>query len=153
MQRTGWIVWFPIVVGLVASAWCLGAGPLRGFFHGLGFDRARLRFRQQREWLEARFVGAVGRLDPAEAARWDDARWQDGVRWARDRKTGRLLALIGVEFDADPFESRRRHATALFEYRKGRWSADGRRLDSLRPDEALRRDGRFEPVTPPESAG
>jgi hypothetical protein len=42
------------------------------------------------------------------------------------------------------------HATALFEYRKGRWSADGKRLDATRPDQAFLRHARFEPVTPPQ---
>ena len=114
-------------------------------------DHARELFRQQREWLEARFLTALGRRStPIERLRWEDAHWHDEVLWARDRQTRRLLALIGVHFDADPFddspEPRPRHATALFEFRKGRWIAEGKRLDEIRPDEAVLRHQRFEPV-------
>jgi hypothetical protein len=58
--------------------------------------------------------------------------------------------MIGVHFDAAPFDDLAgvapRHATALFEFRKGHWCADGKRLDEIRPDEAVRRNQRFERV-------
>jgi hypothetical protein len=150
---TGWLVFTGAAVGLALAAWLVIRGPVRRALDAMRFDRARVQFRQQREWLEARFLGSLARVDPPEAARWDDAHWQNEVRWARDRRTHRLLALIGVEFDAAPFDDpSARHATALFEYRKGRWLADGQRLDSLRPDEALR-TRRYEPVTPPQPRG
>lgn len=145
---TGWLIWCGAGS---AAAWLLGRGPIRGLLERLRFDQARVQFRQQREWLEARFLGALARVDPPEAARWDDAHWHDDIRWARDRRTRRLLALIGVEFDPAPFDDApASHATALFEYRKGRWLADGQHVDSLRPDEALLRHRRYEPVTPPD---
>ena len=97
------------------------------------------------------------RSTPIERLRWEDAHWHDEVLWARDRQTRRLLALIGVHFDADPFDdlpdSAARHATALFEFRKGRWHAEGKRLDEIRPDEAVRRNQRFEPVVTASRAG
>jgi hypothetical protein len=151
MSRMGWLIWVTLLPGLVAAGWYLAARPLRGFLVGLRFDQARLQFHQQREWLEARFLSALSRTDPLEAVRWDDAHWQNEVRWARDRQTHRLLALIGVEFDTNPFEDTVRHATALFEYRKGRWIADGKHVDALRPDEALLRHVRYQPVTPPDA--
>jgi hypothetical protein len=148
---TGWFVWGVAALGLGLAAWLIARGPVRHVLHAVRFDRARVQFRQQREWLEAGFLGALSRVDPPEAARWEDAHWQDEVRWVRDRRTHRLLALIGVEFDAAPFdEPAGRHATALFEYRKGRWRADGQRLDSVRPEDALRRNRRYEQVTPPQ---
>jgi hypothetical protein len=113
-------------------------------------DRARELFRPQREWLEARFLSALGKSDPLERLRWEDAHWHDEILWARDRKTRVLLALIGVHFDGPEFdplgESPSRHATALFEFRRGRWVAEGKRLDEVRPDEAVLRGQRFEPV-------
>ena len=39
-----------------------------------------------------------------------------------------------------------RLATAVFEYRKGRWNAEGKRLDEIRPDQAVGRNRRYEPV-------
>jgi hypothetical protein len=131
-------------------AWLLLRRPLRVIVEGSGVERARQRFRQQRERLEARFLTALGRLDPSEAARWDDADWHDEVLWARDRQTRVLLALVGVRFRSDAFDDlgdpRPRHSTALFEYRRGRWLAEGKRLDEVRPDEAVLRNLRFEPV-------
>lgn len=152
---TGWLIGFGLVPLAGLAAWLVARGPVRHLAEAVRFDKARVQFRQQREWLEARFLGALARIDPPEATRWDDAHWQDEVRWARDRRSRRLLALIGVEFDPSPFsdDPSARHATALFEYRKGRWLADGQRVDSLRPDEALLRHRRYEPVTPPERRG
>ena len=155
MSGNGWLIGLLLLPCVAVAGWFLAARPLRDFLDSLRFDKARVQFRQQREWLEARFLSALARVDPPEAIRWDDARWQDEIRWARDRRSRRLLALIGVEFDPSPFadDASGRHATALFEYRKGRWLADGQRVDSLRPDEALLRHRRYEPVTPPEARG
>lgn len=145
-----WLFWDGIIIACALGSWLIARGPARRAIDGMRFDRARLQFRLHREWLEATFLGALSRSDPDEARRWDDARWLDDVRWARDRQTHRLLALIGVEFEPGPFDDEpARHATALFEYRKGRWLADGARVDALGPDEALRRHRRYEPVTPP----
>lgn len=146
----GWVIWaglLPVCVG--AGAWVVWR-PARQVLDDLRFDRARDQFRLRREWLEARFLGALALVDPDEGARWEDARWHDAVVWARDRQTRRLLALIGVHFDSLPFDDDARHATALFEYRKGQWHADGRRLDRVRPDEALLRSPRIEPIVVPQ---
>jgi hypothetical protein len=117
------------------------------------FDRARDQFRLRREWLEARFLDGLAQLDPSERLRWDEAHWHDPVTWARDRQTGRFLALVEVHFDPDRYELDpdvgRRHATVVFEYARGQWRADGRRLDELRPHEAFLRHFRFEPVPLP----
>ena len=86
----------------------------------------------------------------SERLRWEEAHWHDEVIWARDRQTRSFLALIGVHFDTQMFDEfgdpSPRHSTALFEYRKGRWCADGIRIDEVRPDEAMLRHQRFEPV-------
>lgn len=119
--------------------------------------RARGLFRLQREGLEARFLTRLGQVDPLERLRWDDAHWHDEVVWARDRQTRRLLALVGVHFDAEPDPSFPidipHHATALFEFRSGRWHAEGKRLDEIRPDEAFLQHHRFEPVVLPQRRG
>jgi hypothetical protein len=144
------IIWMGILPTCLLALWLILRRPARQFAEEMHVDHARALFRQQREWLEARFLGALGKLDPIERLRWEDAHWHDEVLWARDRQSRRLLALIGVHFDANPFEdlpdANPRHATALFEFRKGRWHADGKRLDEIDPDEAVRRNHRFEPV-------
>jgi hypothetical protein len=134
------------VCGLVA--WAVLWRPFRQIIEDVRVDHARAQFHQQREWLEARFITALARADSAEGKRWEAAQWHDEVLWARDRKTRRLLALVCVHFEPDPFDLSlvQRHATALFEFCGGRWKTDGKRLDEMRPAEAVARDHRFEAV-------
>jgi hypothetical protein len=143
-------IWVGILPACLIALFLILRRPARQFAEEMHVDHARDLFRQQREWLEAKFLSALSKLDPIEGLRWEEAHWHDEVLWARDRQTRRLLALIGVHFDSSPFEdppdSSMRHATALFEFRKGRWFAEGKRLDEVRPDEAVRRNQRFERV-------
>jgi len=147
------MLWALLVPVCLLAAWLI-VRPLRAIVEDLNVDRARDQFRLQREGLEARFLSAVGRLDPIEKTRWDEARWRDEIIWARDRRSRRLLALVGVTFEAELFgefpESPPHHATALFEYFKGTWHAEGKRLDEIRPDEAFIRNQRFEPLGLPQ---
>jgi len=136
-----------LFVGVVVTAVILRR-PLRQIVEDMHVDHARLLFRQQREWLEARFMSVLNRADPVEGERWESAHWHDEVLWARDRQTRHLLALVCVHFEPEPFElsAAPRHATVLFEFRKGRWRAEGKRLDEIRPQEAIGRNQRFEAV-------
>jgi hypothetical protein len=142
-----------VAVGLVIA----GASSLRLLNREVREEQARRQFRPQRERLEAKFLTALGRIDPVEKLRWEDATWNDEIVWARDRRTRRLLALIGVRFAGDPLfddpELPPRHATALFELRGKQWMAEGKRLDEVRPDEALLRHQRFVPVVLPQQRG
>jgi hypothetical protein len=146
----GWMIWGVVLPTCAVSAWVVVRRPLRQVVEEIHVDQARVLFRQRREWLEARFLDALGKLDPIERLRWEDAHWHNQVHWARDNQTRRLLALVEIEFATEPYddvpETAVGHATALFEYRKGRWFADGKRLDATRPDEAFRAAGRFQPV-------
>lgn len=144
----GWLIGAGVLPLCIIAAWCILHRPLRIFYEDLHVDQARDAFRRRREHLEAEFITSLGRFDRDEGLRWEDARWHDEVTWARDRQTRRFLALVGVHFEPEPFEppQARRHATAVFEFHKGRWKADGKRLDQTRPDEAVGRNRRFEPV-------
>jgi hypothetical protein len=142
-----WLIWASVLPVCLIAAFLILQRPLRLFFEDLHVDQARESFHRRREWLEARFVSALNRIDPAEGTRWDEARWHDEVLWARDRQTRHFLALVCVHFESSPFESvPSRLATAVFEYRRGRWVAEGKRLDEIRPDEAVGRNRRYEPV-------
>lgn len=144
-----WLIWGLVLPGCTVAAWLI-CRPLRHFLEEIHEDQARDRFRLQREWLEARFLGALARTDPPARSRWEDANWHDQVVWARDRRSRTLLALIGVHFGDDPLiRDDAFHATALFEYRKGRWHADGKRLEETRPDQAFVRHQRLEPLVRP----
>jgi hypothetical protein len=146
--------WSGMVPAAALALLLAGFGSLRVLRREMREELARRQFRPQRERLEARFLAALGRIDPVEKLRWEDAQWNNEIIWARDRQTHRLLALIGVRFEADPFFDDSglppRHSTALFELRGKHWHADGKRLDEVRPDEALLRHQRFVAVVPPE---
>jgi hypothetical protein len=149
-------LWTGLIATLAVAAWVILRRPVRHALEDLNVDRAREQFRLEREGLEARFLIALNRLDAAEGQRWEDANWHDEVVWARDRRTRQLLALVGVDFESDPFSDpsaidiATHRATALFEYRKGHWHADGKRLDMVGPHEVFRRHNRLEPVVLPQ---
>jgi len=145
----GWLIGAGILLICAVVAWMIVRWPLRQIVEDVHVDHARELFHQQREWLEARFISALTRADPTEGSRWESAHWHDDVLWARDRQTRHLLALVCVHFESGPFELLHvaRHATALFEFRKGHWHVEGKRLDEMRPDEAVGRDQRYEAVT------
>jgi hypothetical protein len=149
-----WLIWAEILPVCLVAAFLVLHRPMRLFVEDLHVDQAREAFHRQREWLEARFVTALYRVDPSEGTRWEEAQWHDDVLWARDRQTRHFLALVGIHFEStNPFEHpSARLATAVFEYRKGRWIAEGKRLDEIRPDEAVGRDRRYEPVVVAHSA-
>jgi hypothetical protein len=144
----GPLIGFGILSVCIFVAWMVLRRPFRQIVEEVHVDHARTLFHQQREWLEARFISALTKSDPAEGQRWEAAQWHDEVIWARDRQTRFLLALVCVHFDPGPFDEfpGRRHATALFEFRKGQWCVEGKSLDETRPDEAIGRDQRFEEV-------
>lgn len=146
----GLIIWGMLVPGCLLTAWMVLRRPVRQFSEDLHVESARTLFRRQREWLEARFLSALARADELERLRWEDAHWHDEVVWCRDRQTRTLLALVGVHFDGPSFDEfgdpRPRQATALFEYRRGRWQAEGKRLDEVRPDEVMLTTPRYEPL-------
>ena len=146
------MLWAGLIPVCVFAAWFMIKRPLREVLEDLGVDGARDQFRLQREGLEARFLSSLGRTDPVEKLRWDEGHWHDEVVWARDRRTRSLLALVCVIFHKEPFDdyadadAEPRHSTALFEFRNGKWHADGKRLDEVRPDEALIHNERLEPI-------
>jgi hypothetical protein len=150
----GWFIGGLILPSCLIAAWLIVRKPLRQVVEDLGVDQARLAFHRRREWLEAGFLTSLAKSDPIERLRWEGAHWHNEVHWGRDSQTRRLLALVEIHFEPDVFETNSlpmvNHATALFEYRRGRWFADGKRLDATRPDEAFLRLGRYEPVAPPQ---
>lgn len=143
-RTMGWLIGAGVLPFTVFATWCVLRRPLRLFFEDLQVDQARDSFRRRREHLEAEFITSLSRVDPREGLRWEDAHWRNEVLWARDRRTRHFLALVRVDFESDFHDPS--HATAVFEHHKRRWRAEGKRLDQVRPDEAVGRDRRFEPV-------
>ena len=64
----GWIIWGVVLPACLVAAWLIVRKPLRQVVEELHVDQARLLFRQQREWLEARFLNGPGQGRPDRAA-------------------------------------------------------------------------------------
>ena len=110
-------------------------------------QRARETFHLRREWLEADFVTRAGASGKPRGLRWVNCDFEDGVAFARDRRTGRYRALVGVTISFEAVEgggmedveavSNLRAATVVFRLDGPEWRADGRALFNLNPAEAI----------------
>ena len=138
----GWLIGGLVLAGV------LGLMLLWGFLErGPAVEVARRQFQQQREHLEAKFFTAAASSGKPRGLRWKGCDWGEQVEFARDRRTGQLVALAGVSisFEAVPGSDMEglpavgnlRSASAVFAYEGGRWVATGRAVFNLSPDEAL----------------
>jgi hypothetical protein len=140
--------WWPVAVGVAAGA--LGAlawGPLRRKLRRARTQRADRQFHLQREWLEAKFFDLAAGSGKPRGLRWTDCWWDDEVTFARDRRTGRLTAFVGVSIRFEAVEdgpmqdvpavAQEKVASAVFHYAHGRWGTGGRVLFNLSPEQAL----------------
>ncbi|HMB04273.1 MAG TPA: hypothetical protein VKP69_11115 [Isosphaeraceae bacterium] len=73
------LIWMVVLPACLVVAGIIVRRPVRQFAEELHVDRARELFRRQREWLEARFLGALAKVDPTERVRWEEAHWHDEV--------------------------------------------------------------------------
>ncbi len=149
---------FLVCAGLLTSMlglWLIS--EFRAWQQSRFYRRAGQQFRWQREGLELRFLRRVALEDSDALPYWEAARWLDEVIWARDRHTGDLLAMVGVEV-VEPNDSEWgletlydqqsevlvHRATVIFIYRHGYWQTDGLWVDDIHPAEACRNRRRFE---------
>src|SRR5262249_28723412 len=134
-RAMGLLIAAVILAACFLATWAVLRGPVRQIADDVRAEHARTLFYRSRERLEARFVSNIERLGPALAERWESAHWADHVLWARDRQTHHLLALTFVEFEPGPFELSfdRTYCTAIFEFDKRQWCAQGKHLDEVRP--------------------
>lgn len=139
----------------------LGWRPVRNVLREIRIERARELFHLQRERLELKFLELAGKSGKPRGLRWVDADWNDAVKYLRDRRTGDMVALVGitVRFEAVPGEgmednpnvSNLRDATAVFNYQRSQWMTEGRALFNMSPETAIDRyHDQYEPVPTPE---
>ncbi len=142
-------VWLIVVliaaacVLIIAAVW----RPLQRFGREVHTERARELFKLQRERLETLFFQAASQSGKPRGLRWKDCAWDDSVRFARDRKTNEIVALIGVtiQFEAVegsdmeglPAVGNLSNASADFFFRRGDWLTTGKAVFNMNPDEAL----------------
>ncbi|MEO8496017.1 MAG: hypothetical protein ABI614_13165 [Planctomycetota bacterium] len=109
--------------------------------------RARETFRLRREWLEASFLGRAAASGKPRGLRWVNCDFENGVSFARDRRTGRYRALVGVTISFEAIKGggmedveavgNLRAATVVFRLDGPEWRADDRALFNLNPAEAI----------------
>jgi hypothetical protein len=105
------------------------------------------RFLQQREHLEAAFFTAAAASGKPRGLRWKDCEWENDVAFARERQTGRLMALVAITISFEAIEGGEmegveavhnlRSASAVFFCDGGRWRTAGRAIFNLSPAEAI----------------
>ena len=130
-----------IVGAMFALAWLIRGQQANSL------KRARETFHRRREWLEADFVSHAGASGKPRGLRWVNCDFDDGVSFARDRRTGRYRALVGVTISFEAIEGggmedveavgNLRAATVVFRLDGPEWRADGRALFNLNPAEAI----------------
>lgn len=140
-----------LLIGIVALGVLLGAlFALVWWIRRQQVDslkRARESFHLRREWLEADFLSRAGESGKPRGLRWVHCDFEDGVAFARDRRTGRYRALVGVTISFEAIEGggmedveavgNLRAATVVFRLDGPQWRADGRALFNLNPAEAI----------------
>jgi hypothetical protein len=139
-----------IAAGAASAALVAGAliwRPVCAALRESHYRKARKDFHRQRERLEARFLTLASASGKPRGLRWTDCEFEDSVSYARDRRTRRLSAFVGVTiaFEAvagGPMEDveavgNLRAATAVFHFRDGRWHTEGRAMFNLNPTEAI----------------
>jgi hypothetical protein len=120
-------------------------------FYGLGREiqaaRARESFRLQREHLETLVLEKASASGSPRGLRWLACPFSSETEFAKERKTGRIVALVGVtvEFQAVeggdmeglPAVSLPRQGCAILKFAHGEWTTTGRVLFNLSPRQAV----------------
>lgn len=120
--------------------------------------QARARFAEHRADLEHAFFEAASTSGKPRGLRLKALEWEPGLELARDKQTGTLAGLVGVNVSFEAVEGGDmedvaavgllRNATAVFFLHRRIWRTTGRFIMNLNPDEAIRHFGAlYERVT------
>ena len=144
MAVIGWIL---VVGAALAGIGAIVWRPLRRRLLAKELARAQFLFHTQREQLEAKFHDLAAASGKPRGLAWETIDFENDVTYARQRDSGELSSLVGVTISFSAIAgggmehveavSNRRAATAVFIFRQGRWTTDGRTLFNLNPAEAV----------------
>ena len=114
-------------------------------------EQARARFVENRAELERLFFEAASTSGKPRGLRWQALEWEPGLELAREKETGRLSGLVGVNISFEAVEGGDmedvsavgllRNASAVFFLHRGVWHTTGKVIMNLNPDEAIRHFG------------
>jgi hypothetical protein len=133
-----------VVLGILIWMW----RPLRAFGREVQVERARELFSLQRQRLHDQFLRAAAATGKPRGLRWMECQWENGVEFARDRRSGQIAALVpvtirfeaveGSDMEGLPAVGNLRNASAVFFFHRGQWQTVGKAVFNMNPDEALR---------------
>ena len=134
-----------VVAALVGGGWWYREWRRRQ--RELRVTNQRSGFMRRREWLEAKFLQTAGARGTPRGLEWVDCDFDDAVSFARDRRTGELTALVAVAIQFRAIEgggmehveavANQKAASAVFRFREGQWTTEGRAIFNLNPIEAI----------------
>lgn len=109
--------------------------------------RARELFRLRHEHLEKLFFEKAATSGSPRGLRWLSCRFADQVHFARERHSRQIVALVpatvhfeaieGGDMEGLPAVPLPRQGTAVLHFHKGEWSASGRVIFNMLPDQVL----------------
>jgi hypothetical protein len=140
-----WLTPLLLVVALVLVV--LFWRPLKAFGREVQLGRALELFKLQRERLHDNFYRAAAATGKPRGLRWKECQWDGEAKFARDRQTGQIAALVpvmiqfeaieGSDMEDNPNVGLVRNASAVFFFNRGQWHTVGRAVFNMSPDEAL----------------
>src|SRR3954463_13880966 len=92
---TDWL-WIGVATVVLGALLVMVWRPLRRLGREVVVERARESFRLQRERLEAKFFDAAARSGKPRGLLWKECSFENPIEWARDRRTGQIIALVSV---------------------------------------------------------
>jgi hypothetical protein len=142
----GNLLLFVAITGVAAVATVavvLAIRPIQAARQAERLARAQRDFHRQREPLEAKFIEQAAASGKPRGLRWLDVDFEDDVVYARDRRSGRLKALVAIDVRFEAVEGggmeeveavgNVRAATAEFFHDGVRWQTAGRVYFNLVP--------------------
>jgi hypothetical protein len=131
------------VAAVATVAVVLAVRPIQAARQAERLARAQRDFHRQREPLEAKFIERAAASGKPRGLRWLDVDFEDDVVYARDRRSGRLKALVAIDVSFEAVAgggmeeveavSNVRAATAEFVHDGTRWQTAGRVYFNLVP--------------------
>ena len=110
-------------------------------------EQARSRFEANRADLERAFFEAASTSGKPRGLRWQALEWEPGMELAREKETGKISGLVGVNISFEAVEGGDmedvsavgllRNASAVFFLHRGVWRTTGKVIMNLNPDEAI----------------
>jgi hypothetical protein len=120
-------VWWLIALAAGIVLPVVIVGPMRRLYRDVQAERAYELFSLQRESLELKFVELAHARHEGSDDSWDECVFSEAVHFARQARSGEVVAFVDVQVVTST-PSLPRRAAAVFHYHHGQWGTGGRLL-------------------------